>query len=587
MSRLRPFQQQLKQEVYKQWANGAKGVVMQSSTGSGKTVIIGEVATDHARNPWNPRLPGGLAMAHRGELVSQISQAFAREGVSHDIIGPDKLIKNIVANHVDELGRTLYNARAIWKVASVDTIRKRSNLDAWLMSVGMVIPDEAHHVLRSNKWGKACLMAHPDARLLLPTATPCRADGKGLGSHAEGLADVLVEGPPMRWLINAGYLTDYRYFGVNPSDLNLTGVDISTTTGDFNPQQLAAAVKKSTAIVGDIVNTYCRLARGKLGITFAVDIEHGQQIADAFNAAGVPALLVSSNNTDSERYQALKKFKNREILQLVNVDLFGEGFDLPAIECVSFGRPTASWALFVQQWGRALRLMISDVLQATWGDFTDDQRLKFISESLKPVAYIFDHAANFIRHGGPADKPQVSTLDNRAKRSLGVPDGIPMRYCLELTCLKPYERIYDACPYCGSAAPAPADRSGANVLDGDVFEYTPEALAAARGEALAISKPAYIPKAAPAIAHGNIMRTHHERQRQQHYLRETINLWAGSYRDDADRINYRRFYFTFGIDILSALALGSPDAIALNKKINDDLQKRAIVNNVNTQQQEP
>src|SRR5579862_2836655 len=102
MSRLRPFQRDLKNEVYNQWQQGKRGVVMQSSTGSGKTVIIGEIANDHARDPWNPRLPGGVAIAHRGELVSQISQAFAREGVSHGIIGAPALIKNIVANHVEE-----------------------------------------------------------------------------------------------------------------------------------------------------------------------------------------------------------------------------------------------------------------------------------------------------------------------------------------------------------------------------------------------------------------------------------------------------------------------------------------------------
>jgi superfamily II DNA or RNA helicase len=39
--------------------------------------------------------------------------------------------------------------------------------------------------------------------------------------------------------------------------------------------------------------------------------------------------------------------------------LFGEGFDLPAIEVVSFARPTESFALFSQQFGRALRLMLT------------------------------------------------------------------------------------------------------------------------------------------------------------------------------------------------------------------------------------
>src|SRR6202012_4149963 len=140
---------------------------------------------------------------------------------------------------------------------------------------------------------------------------------KGLGRHADGITDALVLAPSMRDIINMGYLTDYRIFAP-PSDLNLSEVSISSTTGDFNQDQVRKAVHKST-ITGDIVKHYLKIAPGKLGVTFAVDVEEAGKIASAFKAAGVPAEVVSAKTPDALRAAILRRFKKREILQLVNV----------------------------------------------------------------------------------------------------------------------------------------------------------------------------------------------------------------------------------------------------------------------------
>lgn len=575
MSNLRGFQQQLKMDALDAFESNARAVMLQLSTGGGKTVIMGSFAKDHAASPWDRSLPGGCAIAHRSELVSQISQQLAREEVPHDIIAPQSTIRAIADNHIEELGRTWYNARAPWRVASVDTINRRKDIQHWAQTVGMLFIDEAHHVLAKNKWGKAVELFNPRTRVLLPTATPLRADGAGLGRDEAGIADVLVEGPPMRALIDQGYLTDYKVFTVPPKDLTLDGVKIGAS-GDYNPEQLREAVHKSKSIVGDVVQTYLTHARGKLGVTFAVDIAHAQEITDAFNLAGVPAALVTAESSDDERRLALRKFRNRELLQLVNVDLFGEGFDLPAIECVSFARPTASFALYSQQWGRALRLMISAILSGAWDTYSVEQRLNFIATSLKPFAYIFDHAGNFYRHEGPPDKPRVWSLDGRKRGGSGG-DGIPMRTCLNLTCAFPYERIYPVCPYCGTAAPEPSDRSGARTVDGDITEIDPALLAMYFKEQARIDgMPGMAPPGVPRLAFvGNHMR----RQAAQHHLREAITTWCLSRHEDA-RVATRRFWFTFKIDVLAAKVLNEKDADALRAKIYDDLESRGIVTNI-------
>lgn len=568
MLTLRSYQQALKAGVLKAWAEGAKVVCMQSGTGTGKTRIMESLADDVQNEP-------GCAMAHRRELVGQMSCALASAGIAHDIIAPKTVREIIVKKHFRLFGRTTYNANAKWKVASVDTINARNDLGTWANQVRYVFQDEGHHTLRHNKWGKAFRRFPNCIHGLLPTATPNRADRKGLGSWADGIADALVEGPPLRWVIDNGYLTDYDFHVVNPSDLNLANVNI-TESGDFNPKQLAEAVKKSRSIVGDVVSTYLQYAKGLLGVTFAVDIEHAQAITDAFNRAGVPAVMVHSGSTDDERDSAIQRLEAREIWQIINVDLFGEGFDLPAIECVSLARPTMSWPLYAQQVGRVLRLNISAFLTGIWDTLTVDMRKAMIAKSSKPRGLVFDHAGNLWRHEGPPDRPQVWSLDGGNKRSRRPGDEIPLRNCAK--CHQNYLAIETACPYCGEAAPEPESNGGAIEVDGNLFKLTPQMLSQLRGEVLHVWGDASIPYDRPELA-GVVTKRHNERKRASYQLQRTIDLWAGSYPEVSDEVNHKRFFFLFGIDVLSALAVSERESITLRGKIEKQMLERGIVIN--------
>ena len=580
MSDLRPYQSTIKTKVFQHWNAGKPNVLVKSSTGSGKTVIFANIVRTVDR--------AAAVIAHRAELVSQTSLALAREGVRHRIIGPDTLRRNCVALHMDELKRSFYDPGARVGACGVDTLINRdTSQDSWFRQVGLWVQDEAHHVLKANKWGAAVEM-FPNAYGLGVTATPARADGAGLGRDADGVFDALVDGPEMRELIDAGYLTDYVVFAP-PSDVDYSGVTV-TASGDYSPAKLREAVHKSGTIVGDVVRHYktvCmqKLGRLGLGVTFAVDIEAAKEIAAAFNAAGVPAEIVSSKTPDTLRIAILKRFKRREILQLVNVDLFGEGFDLPAIEVVSMVRKTESWPLFVQQFGRALRLMIEDAIAKHWGDYSDAQRLGFIATSGKPFALIIDHVGNVIRHGLP-DAPRVDTLGARPKRGGGLSDAIPSRVCANtnargqgIVCGKTYERFHKTCPYCGFY-PEPPSRSAPEFVDGDLFELSAGTLAALRGQIIDInSRFVPIPAGANPIMAAGIHNKASERNHAQFVLRELIALWAGwqrvQGRDDSQ--TYRIFYHTFGLDVLSAQALARAEAEALGLRIKAQLDQNGVV----------
>jgi superfamily II DNA or RNA helicase len=567
MTILRGYQRDLKAEIYGAWVGGAHTVMAISATGSGKTVLFSNILAEERG--------ASCAIAHRRELVSQMSLALARNGVRHRVVGSKDLIRQIVGIHTLELGASFYDPSARCGVIGIDALPGMSLTDPWLGQVQLWIGDEGHHFLRENKWGKGVAM-FPNARGLLVTATGFRADGQGLGRHADGIADTLVEGPSMRWLIDNGYLTDYRVIAP-PSDVDYSNVPI-TASGDLSPQKLREAVHKSTRIIGDVVKHYKKFAAGKLAVCFNVDVAAAEEQVKAFQAAGIKAEVITANTPDGLRQNILMRFRRREIMVLCNVDLFGEGFDLPAIECVIMVRKTESKCLFDQQFGRALRILVDAKEMAIWDSLSIAERKAHIVASGKTHGIIIDHVGNVERHL-PPDSIRFHTLNRRDKRARKPPDDVvPIRTCLNVECMRTYERIYKRCPYCGTP-PEIVSRGDPKYVDGDLEELSLEKLREMRGEIDRIDAlPSISPYQTPMVQQA-IKNNHFERQRAQADLRASIALWGGQQRDlgRSQSEQWRRFFFMFNIDVMSAQALGRKDAQELKARIDEKLALDRIV----------
>lgn len=564
---LRKYQNDIYTRCKQAWDAGHSNVMPVCATGSGKTKIMSHAAAHHD----GP----GVAIAHRGVLVGQISMALAAEGVMHDIVAPKAVVKTIVNAQMDEYGRNYYNPAAHWKVASVDTMPGRAaELSRWVRSVTLGFTDEAHHVLSTNKWGREC-NRFDNARWLLPTATPERADGKALGRDYDGIADIIIEGPPMRWLINNGYLTDYVIRAPLPADLDLSDVEVGAN-GEYNQKQLRRAVHRSTKIIGNVVDTYRERTPGMLGIVFAVDIEHATALTAEFNAKGVKAELITVDHTEEQRRLILRRYAARETLVLVNVDLFGEGFDLPAIEVVMMARPTASYALYAQQFGRGLRLMLDKLYHAHWENYTPEQRLQIIAGSRKPVAYIHDHVGNVLHFFGPPDKPREWSLEPRASRRSGPSDAIPLRVCANFMCLQPYERFYPRCPYCGMEPPVPAGATLPEQVDGDITLYTTEMLQRLFGvtdvDAAMRVGPDTFCAVPPGMSDGivrAIQHRHQDKLRLQAELGRVMPLVMPPTVDS--RENMRKFFLRYGVDVVQARLQGAKETEELIGRLMQSL----------------
>lgn len=563
---LRPYQQKVRDGIEQGWSAGNKNMLAILPTGAGKTVLFSSILADE---------PGAsCAIAHRQELVSQISLALARNRVRHRIIGPQSVVKLIVRLHMEEVGASYYDANSKCAVAGVDTlVRRGDQLASWLPTVKLWVQDEAHHLIRDNKWGKAATM-FPNARGLGVTATPSRADGMGLGRHADGVMDGMVVGPSMRELIAMGSLTDYKLFAPKSDfDRSSLSKSISKTTGEVSAHESSKAVSTSSLVahaekgqvVGDVVRTYRKLLDGLLTIVFAPDMITGGQLEKEYNAAGIPAKLVRGDMGDDERIGSIRKFRKREYLVLINIALFDEGFDLPAIQAVQDVAATESFGRFVQRAGRMLRLMDG-----------------------KEFGIYVDHVGNIARHATVVHYPDQSrveichrewTLDRRERRSASKSEIADTRTCN--TCTGTFPRFLDACPYCGEPIPAPAQRSSVEWVDGDLYELDAATLATMRAAISCVDMPPedyrnqLVAQGCPQLGVlGNVKRLV-ATQEVVAQLREAEAVWAGYERAAglSDREIMRKFFSVFGVDLWTAQTWKPAEMTALIERINGSIRR--------------
>lgn len=539
---LRHYQSRMVGEIHGAWQAGHKNALAVLPTGGGKSVIVSQVALDRDQIGANQ-----CVMAHRTELVAQMSMHIANRGVKHRIIAPTSVVRQITNDHRAAFGgRSFVNPDARCVVAAAQTLVARADtLKEWGKQVHNWTVDEAHHLTRENLWGKAVAL-FPNAFGLGVTATPVRSDGLGLDRASDGVMDTMILGPQMRELMDEGSLTDYE-IAIPQSDFQIDD-DAITGSGDYSQKKMREATKRSH-LVGDVVAEYSKIAFGKRAICFATDVESSNEIAAMFNAAGIPAASVSAKTDTLLRAEYIRRFREGQIWVLVNVDLFGEGFDVPACEVVIMARPTASLGLYLQMFGRALRPFPG-----------------------KLFGLVIDHVSNWKRHGFP-DKERNWSMGRREKRAKKEKDPEEIELTACGGCSRPYEKVLPACPKCGwQPELAPVARRSIEQIDGDLMLLDRDVLAQMRA-ATVLESPASVgervERAAGPIAGRAAVNRQIERHSAQQRLSAAIAQWAGIQRAKGrdDQQSYRRFYLTTGIDVLTALTGTRQELEALAEKV--------------------
>lgn len=531
------------------------------ATGSGKTVVFSHLIHQHNG--------ASAAIAHRREIVSQIACSLAELGIKHRIIAPPKTIKLIRRKQLKRFGQSYICPNALCGVISVQTLTSKHTaadevIQRWVKQVTLAVFDEGHHYTRSGFWSRAVEQFN-HALLLFVTATPERADGKGLGVLADGYVEELVEGPQTWELIRDGYLSPFVY-RCPASDLDVSGIPL-TASGDFNVRQFRQRVINSH-LVGDSIEHYKKYGNGGRAIVFATDVETSEEMAVATRAAGITALALSAKSHESDRTVGLERFESGEILNLMNVDLFDEGFDVPAAVVCIQDRPTMSTPKYLQMCGRVFRPLYADGMPLN----TAAERRAAIAAGPKPTAVIIDPVRNWERHGLP-NWPRSWSLAGRERGTRAAATDLQkLRICT--SCTRPFEAYLTVCPYCGAPV-VYGKRSAPDQVDGDLLELDQDALAAvfARMAAAEQDDETYqrgqIARYIPTIGRQPDLKRYQTARYRRGVLRHLLGWWFGMQPERSMSEKYRRFYFRFGVDVATALTLNATETDALCDRIAD------------------
>lgn len=277
-----------------------------------------------------------------------------------------------------------------------------------------ILVHNCHHSL-CKSW-LDIIAAYPDAHFIGFTATPIRADGKGLND----IFQYMVLGPTIRELTEQGYLKPAVVYA--PPGINIEGVP--TRYGDYVTKKLEVATNKPT-ITGCAIEHWQKYAPGLPTLVSCVSVQHAKDVSDQFVASGIPSTFVHGNMEDRERKRILyEDLPSGRIKAVMFCDLISEGVDVPVVACVSMLRKSMSLGLVLQIIGRSLRPC----------EGYDE-------------AIILDHVGNVAIHGMP-DEDREWTLEGIPKRPKGkaTPRSEAIRTCP--TCYNVHEWA-GACPKCG------------------------------------------------------------------------------------------------------------------------------------------
>lgn len=321
---LRDYQIKFLSGIYQKHREGNQGVIGDMPTGAGKTVCMARIALSMANS-------GGrlLIVVHRSELMMQTADKLQLFGVQFGIISAKSA-----------------NPRpfAAVQIAMVQTLARRIKKNIINEKFNYIIFDEAH-LAAANSY-KTIIDRWPNAKRLGLSATPWRLDGRGLSD----VGTAVVKGPSVSDLIEIGSLVPFTTY--SPSVVNLS--KIKKVAGEFDLESQAKLYKKAD-VIGDVIEHYMSLAKGRPFIAFCSSVEHSIMVMERFEDIGIRVEQIDGSTPIDKRNASIAKLAGGTIQGITNCGCLTEGFDCPIVSCVMIIRKTASSSLWRQMGGRGLR----------------------------------------------------------------------------------------------------------------------------------------------------------------------------------------------------------------------------------------
>lgn len=289
---------------------GVKRLLIQGETGSGKTVLAGELTRCAVEK--SNRV---LFIADRRRLIGQAAETFSAFGIKYGVI---------MAGATEHVNRQVL-------LASRDTLNAWARNQLELPTPNIIIVDEAHKSM--GETFQRILAYWPDAYVIGLTATPARADGKSLETFWQAMECTV----PASQLIREGWLIEPEV---------------------WCPMELARRRKggeDTKGLAGDPVSHWLRHAEGLPTIGFAGDIDEAKRMAEVFRSYNIPSESIDGSADDAERFAAFDRLANGRTLVLWSVGLLIEGVDIPEASAVIIWDKFGSIVKWRQACGRIMR----------------------------------------------------------------------------------------------------------------------------------------------------------------------------------------------------------------------------------------
>jgi len=308
---------------------GSKRVLLALCTGAGKTHVMAWIAKSAVEKGHKV-----LALMHRRQLVQQMVDRFGECGIDTAMI----------------MAGTEGDLECQCQVATMQTYNRRLDLDnlefnRFYIDASVLLVDEAHHVL--SKTYQKILKNYNGKIVIGVTATPTLSSGVGMGEYF----DAIVQPIGVSELIEQKHLVPGIYYGPEaPREL----YKVKMKMGDYEKKELNEVMIQAD-VIGNVVDTWLRIASDKRTMVFAVKVNHSKALTKEFMSHGVSAEHLDAHSSDETREETLNRFRLGETQVITNVGLYTEGSDLPMLECVVLARPTKSIGLYLQMIGRGAR----------------------------------------------------------------------------------------------------------------------------------------------------------------------------------------------------------------------------------------
>ena len=347
---LRDYQRDAVSATLKHFRKTNNSAVIVLPTGSGKSLVIAELARLAKRKI--------LVLTHVKELVEQNHQKFESYGLTAGIYSA---------------GLKQKNTQHQVTFASIQSAAR--NLQDFAQSYSLIIIDECHRVniedkdkdeKNSNQYQQIITQlsqVNPEIKLLGLTATPYRL---GLGwiyrTHYRGFVRSEDKRPfehcifelPLRNLIKREFLTPPHLIDATIEHYDFSSLS-PNSIGEYSLSDTNHYLNKNPRVTQGIIEQVIELADERQGIMiFAATVEHAEEILNYLPESESALIIGATNN--QERDSLIRDFKEKRIKYLVNVSVLTTGFDAPHVDMIAILRPTQSVSLYQQIIGRGLRL---------------------------------------------------------------------------------------------------------------------------------------------------------------------------------------------------------------------------------------